>query len=246
MVDRSSQKLTKRQQRLSEKSVSKLSSYNMILNKISPMTINQETVFKDYNEDKNIFLHGFPGTGKTFISMYLALKELNEKYSTKKKIIIIRSAQSTKNVGFLPGDMKRKMEIYEAPYKAICSELFDRGDAYEILKQKDIIEFESTSFLRGLTIDNSIIILDEVQNLTQIEWFTVLSRVGENSRILICGDTKQDDLTSERFKEVSGISTLIKVFDNMQDTSLVHFNENDIVRSGFVKSLIITMNNLGI
>lgn len=246
MSDRT-QRLTKRQQRLSEKQSTKCSikSLNMELKSIGPITDNQVKTFQAYNRGDHIFCHGSPGTGKTFVSMFLALDEISERYSDKKKLVIIRSAQSSKDIGFLPGDEQRKLEVYERAYSAICSELYGRGDAYEILKQKGIIEFHSTSFLRGTTIDDAIIILDEVQNLRWQECFTVLSRVGENSRVLICGDTKQDDLTSERYKETSGISDVIKIFSEMRDTSLIEFGIDDIVRSGFVKEMLLTMHRLG-
>ena len=247
MSDRT-QRLTKRQQRLSEKQYKtpSVSSLHFELESISPITENQSKTFKAYDRGDSVFLHGSPGTGKTFISIFLALREIASRRSNRHKLVIIRSAQSSKDIGFLPGDEKRKLEVYEAPYKAICSELYNRGDAYEILKQKGIIEFHSTSFLRGTTIDDSIILIDEVQNLSRQEWYTVLSRTGENSRVVICGDTKQDDLTSERYKQQSGIQDLIMVFDKMNDTSLIHFGIEDIVRSGFVREMILTMDRLGI
>lgn len=247
MSDRT-QRLTKRQQRLAEKQTRTctVQSLHMDLQQIEPITDNQYKTFKAYEQGNHLFLHGSPGTGKTYISLFLALTELSDRYSHKKKVVIIRSAQSSKDIGFLPGDEKRKLEIYEQPYKLICSELYNRGDAYEILKQKGLIEFHSTSFLRGTTIDDSIVILDEAQNLRWQESLTVLSRIGENSRVLICGDTKQDDLTSERYKEVSGISTLLRVFEAMESTRLINFTVDDIVRSGFVKDFIMTMERLGI
>lgn len=219
---------------------------NFDLKYITPKTPNQEKAFEAFNDGYNIFLHGCAGTGKTFISSYLALKEIEDRKNDFRKLVIIRAAQSSKDIGFLPGDEKRKLAVYEAAYKAICSELYGRDDAYEVLKQKGIIDFQSTSFLRGTTLDDAIILIDEVQNMSQQEWYTVLTRTGDNSRVVICGDTKQDDLTSERFKQQTGITSLIRVFEAMESTQLIHFEVEDIVRSGFVKDLVETSYRLGI
>lgn len=242
-------RLSKRQRKLAEKGLVKFPSIqqqNFELKQIYPITDNQVRTFEAYNEGDNLFLHGCAGTGKTFISMYLALKEIYSEKSHRRRLVIVRTAQSSKDIGFLPGNEKQKLEVYEAPYRAICSELFHRDDAYSILKQRGIVEFQSTSFLRGTTIDNAIILVDEVQNMRQQEWFTVLTRTGDNSRVILCGDSKQDDLTSERYKEQSGIYSLLKVFDVMNNASLVEFEVDDIVRSGFVRELILAAYKLGL
>ncbi len=247
------QRLTKRQQRLAEKGNEKqlmkfptMGQLHLNIRDIGPITDNQIETFKAYNRGDNLFLHGCAGTGKTFISMYLALKEIADKSSLRRKLVLIRTAQSSKDIGFLPGDEKRKLEVYEAAYRAICSELYQRDDAYDILKQKGIIEFHSTSFLRGTTIDDAVIIIDEAQNCRYQEIRTVLTRTGDHSRIVICGDTKQDDLTSERFKETSGLSNVMQVFKRMDNMSTVEFEIDDIVRSGFVRDFIIAENELGL
>jgi phosphate starvation-inducible PhoH-like protein len=252
MSDRS-QRLTKRQRRLSERvneprllAYPTLANLHMELTDIGPITDNQIKAFQSYSNNEHMFLLGSAGTGKTFISIYLAMKEIEQRKTRRNKLIIIRTSQPTKNMGFLKGDEKQKMEVYEAPYRSIVNNLFNRDDAYDILKLKGIIDFQSTSFLRGVTFDDSIILLDEVQSMSKVEWITVLTRVGDKSRVIICGDTKQDDLTSERFNEQTGVYHLIDVFDSMPNTSLVTFTEDDIVRSGFVRDLIISMNKLGI
>lgn len=247
------QRLTKRQQRLAEKGNEKqlmkfptMGQLHLTLKDIGPITDNQIKTFQAYDHGDNLFLHGCAGTGKTFISMYLALKEISEKHSRRRKLVLIRTAQSSKDIGFLPGDEKRKLEVYEAAYRAICSELYHRDDAYDILKQKGIIEFHSTSFLRGTTIDDAVIIIDEAQNCRYQEIRTVLTRTGDHSRVVICGDTKQDDLTSERYKETSGLSNVMQVFNRMDHMSTVEFEIDDIVRSGFVRDFIIAENQLGL
>lgn len=249
------QRMTKRQQRLSEKGKEKqdhilkfptLTQLHLQLSEVGPITDNQALTFQSYDRGDNLFLHGCAGTGKTFISMYLALKEIQEKRSKRRKLIIIRTAQSSKDIGFLPGTEKQKLEVYEAAYRAICAELFHRDDAYEILKQKGIIEFHSTSYLRGTTIEDAVILVDEVQNQRYVELRTVLTRTGDHSRVILCGDTKQDDLTSDRFKESSGLRDMMRVFEYMGSMSTVEFGIEDIVRSGFVRDFIIAENQLGL
>lgn len=252
MSGRSEQRLTKRQQRLAEKSTkgnynnSVIKQQNLELKDIYPITDNQVRTVQNYNQGDNLLLHGCAGTGKTFLSIFLALKEIMDGRTRRNRLVIIRTAQSSKDIGFLPGSEKQKLEVYEAAYRAICSELFHRDDAYEILKQKGVIEFHGTSFLRGTTIDNAIILVDEVQNQRYVELRTVLTRTGDHSRIILCGDTKQDDLTSERYKESSGLPDMIKVLQNMDSISSVQFTIDDIVRSGFVRDFIISENELGL
>lgn len=243
------QRLTKRQQRLSEKGLIKFPSIQQLhfeLKHIQPITDNQVRTFNAFEEGDNLFLHGCAGTGKTFISIYLALKEIQSGKSRHRKLIIIRTAQSSKDIGFLPGTEKQKLEVYEAPYKAICAELYHRDDAYDILKQKGIIEFHSTSYLRGTTINDAIILVDEVQNQRYVELRTVLTRTGDHSRIILCGDTKQDDLTSDRYKEASGLKDIMRVFNYMDSMTTVQFEIDDIVRSGFVRDFIVAENQLGL
>jgi len=149
-------------------------------------------------------------------------------------------------MGFLPGNAKEKTKVYEGPYYDICTKLFGRGDAYEILKQRGNVEFVSTSFLRGSTFDDCIIVVDEMQNMNDQELHTVMTRVGENCRIIFAGDVKQDDLTSERFKESSGLKEFMSIIENMKEFKFVEFHKEDIVRSDLVKSYIIERDRLGL
>lgn len=246
------EKLTRRQQRLAEKGQAKsltktqtLKQQHFDLAEIYPLTENQNLTFESYQKGDHLFLLGAAGTGKSFLTMYLSLRELLEEKTKRRRLVIIRTAQATKQIGHLPGTEKEKIEAYEAPYKQICADLFNRDDAYEILKQKGIVEFHSTSFLRGTTIDDAVILVDEIQNMGYQEFRTVLTRTGENSRILLCGDTKQDDLTSKRYNENSGLKDIMRVFDRMNMLTKVEFTINDIVRSGFVKDFLIAEHELG-
>jgi phosphate starvation-inducible protein PhoH len=215
---------------------------HMKLDNVVAKTEAQRKAFDIIEDDKNVVLHGVAGTGKTFISLYLALKEITDRTSTKKRIIIIRSVVPTREMGFLPGNDKEKTKVYEAPYRAICEELFGRGDAYEILKTRRTIDFLSTSFVRGTTLNDSIVIVDEVQNMTFHELDSVITRIGRNCQLILCGDFRQGDLSG---KEKSGIIDIMKILDRVRGFSHVEFLEEDIVRSGFVKNYIIEKTRLG-
>ncbi len=210
---------------------------NLLLKHIEPITDNQEVVFRDFFNGKSLLIHGLPGTGKSFISLYLALSEI-ENYKSYHNITLIRSVVPSRDMGFLPGNIKEKSKVYELPYQAICAELYGRGDAYDVLKNKQLIDFQTSSFLRGLTIDNSIIIVDECQNMTFQELSTIITRTGENSRIIFCGDYRQTDLKYDREKQ--GIIEFMEILKRMNKYfTCVEFNEEDIVRSGLVKDFII-------
>jgi phosphate starvation-inducible protein PhoH len=209
---------------------------------INPMTENQSLFFENYKSDKSQVLLGYPGTGKTFMALYKAFQQINDPASEYQRIVIVRSAVPTRDVGFLPGTLAEKGEVYELPYKSICTELFGRSDAYEVLKKHRNIEFITTSFIRGLTLDRSIIIVDEFQNMTAHEADSVITRVGNWSKILLCGDILQRDLSknSER-----NIESLLKVLQNMPNVfDFTHFDEDDIVRSGLVGDYIRTKHKI--
>lgn len=215
--------------------------------RIVAKTANQQKTFDAFQSGKNIFLHGSAGTGKTFLSLYLTINELfNQNLTSKKKIYIVRSTVPSRDMGFLPGNQKEKMKVYEAPYEAICAELFGRGDAYSILRNKMQIEFISTSFVRGTTLEDCFVIVDECQNMSSMELHSIITRAGENCTFLFCGDVKQDDLTSERKKEYSGIIEFLSVIKMMDMFILIEFQPEDIVRSKLVKQYIIAREKLGL
>lgn len=217
---------------------------NFTLKHINPLTENQKTSFENYNSGKNLMLHGIAGTGKSFISMYLSLKDVLGENNNYKKVVIVRSVVPTRDMGFLPGNSKEKAKVYEAPYYAICTELFGRGDAYDYLKNKGIIEFISTSFIRGITLNDCIIIVDEIANMTLHELDSVITRVGKNCRIIFSGDFRQSDFTREH--ERNGLVDFMKIIQRMRSFAFVDFNENDIVRSSMVKDYIIQKDKLKI
>jgi len=208
------------------------------LKRVNPITENQRKTFELFDEGKHLLLTGTAGTGKTFLSLYLSLSEMMLPDCEQNKIYIIRSVVPTRDMGFLPGNQKEKMKVYEAPYYGICTELYGRSDAYEILKQKNAVEFMSTSFVRGITMNDCFVIVDEMQNMTASELHSVFTRIGERCRVIFSGDLKQNDLGNGR--EKSGFADFIKVLNRMPKVGSVEFNRNDIVRSQLLKEYIIT------
>jgi phosphate starvation-inducible PhoH-like protein len=213
-----------------------LSALNFYLKEIEPLTKSQVAVF---DSDKHLMLHGCAGTGKTFISLYLALDDLQkEEYS---RIVLVRSAVPTREMGFLPGTEDEKSKVYEAPYVSIMQELFSRGDnPYGQLKQKGVINFLTTSYIRGTTFNDSVIIVDECQNMTFHELDSIITRVGKNCRIIFCGDFFQSDLKN------SGLKDFIEIIKDMYEFDFIEFGISDIVRSDFVRSYLTEKYTKGI
>jgi len=207
------------------------------LKSIRPLTPTQEDLFHAWINGYNLCAHGSAGTGKTFLAFYLALEEvLSQRYQ---RIIVVRSAVTTREVGHLPGTLEEKLMQFEAPYEDILWELMGRPSTYKDMKEAGKIEFHSTSFLRGLTWDNAIVIVDEAENLTMHEIDNVMTRLGQNTRIILTGDTKQTDLDGSKKLGKEGLSTAMQVFENMEEFSCIEFNVHDIVRGDLVKSWIM-------
>jgi len=203
---------------------------------IEPITEAQGAFFNNYDEGKSQILMGYPGTGKTFLSLFKAFDELINGGTDLSQIVIVRSAVPTRDIGFLPGDLNEKSQVYELPYRKVCSELFSRDDAYEILVKHGIVRFMITSYVRGITLDNCIVILDEFQNCTSHEADSVLTRLGRNSKAMFCGDFMQTDFSKDKDKDVK---KFVKVLESMPTWFAINrFEVDDIVRSGIVKAYI--------
>ena len=233
-------KLTRKQ----KKQFRKNNNNSLKLKNVFPKTINQEKAFDLYNKDYNLLLHGLAGTGKTYISLYLALSDIINGYTDHTNLTLVRSVVPTRDMGFLPGTEKEKSKVYEAPYMNICNDIFGRGDAYDILKGKNIIKFVTTSYIRGITLDDSIVLVDEAQNLNFHELDSIITRLGDNSRILFCGDFRQSDLI--RDDERKGLLTFMRILATIDEFKTVEFVEDDIVRSKLVKEYIISKVRQGI
>jgi phosphate starvation-inducible PhoH-like protein len=212
---------------------------------IEPLTDNQKVLFDHYAEGKNLFAYGAAGTGKTFISLYMGLRDVLDENTPYDKLYIVRSLVTTREIGFLPGDHEDKAALYQIPYKNMVKYMFEMPtDAdfemlYGNLKTQETISFWSTSFIRGTTLDNCIVLVDEMQNLNFHELDSIITRVGDNCRIIFCGDATQTDLT--RDKERNGILDFKRIVEQMEsDFGAVEFDIDDIVRSGLVRNYLVT------
>ena len=210
---------------------------------IDPITENQKKFFESYQDDKHLVAYGCAGTGKTFISLYNALCDVLDERTPYERIYLVRSLVATREIGFLPGSHEDKADIYQIPYKNMVKYMFQMpSDAdfemlYGNLKSQDTIKFWSTSFLRGTTLDNAIVIVDEFQNLNFHELDSIITRVGENTKIMFCGDATQSDL--QKSNERNGIVDFMGVLRKMPSFDIIEFGVDDIVRSGLVKEYII-------
>ncbi len=222
--------------------------FNQLTN-IKPVTDSQKEVFNTWKEGKNQFLFGCAGTGKTFISIYLALQDVLKNDTPFDKVVVVRSLIPTREIGFLPGDEEDKAALYQVPYSNMMQFMFEQPNEqafsmlYDRLKAQGSFYFLSTSFLRGLTFDNSIIIVDECQNLNFHELDTIITRVGQDSKIVFCGDFGQTDLT--RTNEKNGLMNFLQILQEMKEFNCVEFDIGDIVRSGFVRNYLIQKTKLG-
>lgn len=203
---------------------------------ITPMTWAQTDMIEGYARGANIVAVGSAGTGKSFIASYLALNSLFNKEVDK--IVVVRSAVATRDMGFLPGNLQEKSEVFSIPYKQIFNDLCENGTAWDILTKKNMVEFITTSYVRGITLENSIVIIDEFQSMTAHELYSVMTRLGKNSRLIVSGDTKQTDLDGR--KEKSCYDWFMNVANKMSSWfHMTTFISSDIVRSDFVKALIM-------
>ena len=224
---------------------------NDFLRDIEPLTPNQQLLFNSYASGKNIVAYGCAGTGKTFITLYNAIKDVLDEKTPYEKVYVVRSLVATREIGFLPGDHEDKSWLYQLPYKSMVKYMFEmRTDAdfqmlYANLKAQNTIDFWSTSFIRGTTFDNAIIIVDEFQNLNYHELDSIMTRVGQDSKIMFCGDATQTDLTREN--EKNGIVDFMRILRLMANSvDIIEFGVEDIVRSGLCKEYILAKLELGL
>jgi len=221
-----------------------------LMRTIDPLTENQKGLYDSYKNEQNIVAYGCAGTGKTFITLYNALKDVLDERSPYEKIYIVRSLVATREIGFLPGDHEDKSSLYQIPYKNMVKYMFelpteaDFEMLYGNLKTQGTISFWSTSFIRGTTLDNAIIIVDEFQNLNYHELDSIITRVGENSKIMFCGDATQSDLI--KTNEKNGIIDFMKILRVMPSIDIIEFGVEDIVRSGLVKEYILAKMEVGL
>jgi len=210
---------------------------------INPLTDNQKKFFDAYNEGKQLVAYGCAGTGKTFIALYNALADVLNEVTPYEKVYVVRSLVATREIGFLPGDHEDKSSLYQIPYKNMVKYMFEMPTdtdfemLYGNLKAQETVSFWSTSFIRGTTFDNAILIIDEFQNLNFHELDSIITRVGENSKIIFCGDATQTDLT--KTNEKNGIVDFMSILRKMPSFDLVEFGVDDIVRSGIVKEYLL-------
>jgi predicted ribonuclease YlaK len=218
---------------------------------VEPLTPNQERIFKAWDEGKHLFVYGAAGTGKTFTALYKALYDCLKSTPAFERVYLVRSLVATREIGFLPGDHEDKSSLYQIPYKNMVKYMFEMGNdkdfdiLYGQLKAQESIKFWSTSFLRGITLDNSVIIIDEMQNLNFHELDSIITRVGENSRIVFCGDAMQTDLIKD--KERNGIHDFMRILEIMPDDfEMIEMGIDDICRSGLVRSYLLAKNEAGL
>ncbi len=217
---------------------------------VEPITDNQKVVFEKYKKGQNLFLTGAAGTGKTFVSLYLAMEDVLDPSTPYECVYIVRSAVPTREIGFLPGDEEDKTALFQVPYQNMVQFMFEQPNKddflilWDKLKSQGSVMFLTTSFLRGITLDNAIIIVDECQNLNFHELDTIMTRVGQDSKIIFSGDFFQSDLQKNGDRE--GMQKFLKIIDSMEEFSTVEYNVGDIVRSGIVRSYLINKIKQGI
>jgi phosphate starvation-inducible protein PhoH len=221
-----------------------------VMRAIEPLTKNQEILFDSYKKEQNLVAYGCAGTGKTFITLYNALRDVLDEKTPYEKIYIVRSLVATREIGFLPGDHEDKSSLYQIPYKNMVKYMFEMPDEasfemlYGNLKTQGTIGFWSTSFIRGTTLDKAIIIVDEFQNANFHELCSIITRVGEDCKIMFCGDATQSDLV--KTNERNGIIDFMKILQVMPSIDIIEFQIEDIVRSGLVKEFLIAKQSLNL
>lgn len=225
-----------------KKTRKKVSPPPLTLKRVQPSTDNQRIAFEAFGEGQHLMLSGMAGTGKTYISLYMALSAVQEREYDR--VIIVRSIVPTRDPGFLPGSLKEKTRVYEDPYYSVCADLYESERAYEQLRGREIIDFKTTSYLRGTTMSDCVVVVDEIQNMKYHEIDSVITRIGKNCRLIVLGDYRQSDLVRDQEKQ--GILDFIRVANHMRSFTHVEFGHQDILRSDLVKEYLIARDELRI
>jgi len=200
---------------------------------IKVKTVNQQKLVQSVKDNDLVFALGPAGTGKTYISVAMAVRALKNKQV--KKIIITRPAvEAGENLGFLPGDLKEKIDPYLRPiYDALHDMIpFEKLGYY---MEREIIEIAPLAYMRGRTLNNAFILLDEAQNTTPMQMKMFLTRMGPNSKMIVTGDTSQIDLPSN---QRSGLKEAVRILNQTPGIGFVELNERDVVRHRLVKNII--------
>ena len=201
--------------------------------KIKAKTINQQKLVAEANKHAMVFAVGPAGTGKTYTAIALAVRALKAK--EVKRIVLTRPAvEAGENLGFLPGDMKDKLDPYMMPLYDALRDMIPPEKLIQMM-EFGIIEIAPLAFMRGRTLDNAFVILDEAQNATVMQMKMFLTRMGQTAQFIVTGDMSQIDLPS---KQRSGLSYALDALKGVEDIGVVRLNQNDVIRHPLVKKII--------
>lgn len=207
--------------------------YSLSGRPIKSRSINQQLLIDSFGKNDMVFAVGPAGTGKTYLSIALAVKALKEKWA--KKIILSRPAvEAGEKLGFLPGDMKEKVDPYLQPLYDALEDMIPQTKLQDMM-EKHIIQIAPLAFMRGRTLSDAVVILDEAQNTTPAQLRMFLTRMGWNTKMIITGDMTQIDLPKH---QLSGLKEALKILEGVEGISVVHLDEKDIVRHKLVTRIV--------
>ena len=230
-------KSTKKNDNVIVPQVDMLSEYSNNMRDIKPITDSQIEAYEQWDKGRNLILSGAAGSGKTFIALYLALQELIK--NRKKRLVILRSVVPTRDIGFLPGTQEEKEAAYLTPYIGVISEIFKNNPTlFTSFLKNGTIEFLTTSYIRGITLKDAIVVVDEFQNCNFHELDSIITRIGKGSRVIFSGDYYQSDFTNRKEKE--GIGEFLKIIESLKHFKKIEFTWKDCVRSGMVRDYLMT------
>lgn len=230
-------KSTKKNDNIIVPQVDMLSEYSNNMRDIKPITDSQIEAYEQWDKGRNLILSGAAGSGKTFIALYLALQELIK--NRKKRLVILRSVVPTRDIGFLPGTQEEKEAAYLTPYIGVISEIFKNNPTlFTSFLKNGTIEFLTTSYIRGITLKDAIVVVDEFQNCNFHELDSIITRIGKGSRVIFSGDYYQSDFTNRKEKE--GIGEFLKIIESLKHFEKIEFTWKDCVRSGMVRDYLMT------